>query len=294
MVVNTSRRSHQRSGFTLVELLVVIGIIAVLISLLLPALGRARASAQSVACQSNLRQIGLAMTMYAQANRDYLPPSYFIDPVDPARSTLWHLVIRSFLSGRGDGSFNTQAETGLDFRCPSARIETAAGSFASHYSVNPRFMPIHQPGGFGFGTDRISGNTGDWPTFRLSKIRPSTQKVLVADGAQIPPDDAFRPGEAEASFFGVSTDWAGNMIWVPWAQLVLSDEWMRGSPIRWRGTDGVNRNVDGELGRGQIRFRHGKDNLANALFADGHVDAFRTNPSGQTDLRIENIAFDPR
>lgn len=54
----------RRSGFTLVELLTVIGIIGVLVGLLLPAIQRARESSRSTQCKSNLRQIGLAMTQY--------------------------------------------------------------------------------------------------------------------------------------------------------------------------------------------------------------------------------------
>ena len=68
--------TDKRRGFTLIELLVVISIIALLVGILLPALGAARRSAQNMQCLSNLRQIGLGVWAYSHDHQDLFPPSY--------------------------------------------------------------------------------------------------------------------------------------------------------------------------------------------------------------------------
>ena len=70
----SGRNCRRRSAFSLVELLVVIGIIAILIALLLPSLQAARKQAKSVQCKSNLKQMGDQLQIYANVNRGWLYP----------------------------------------------------------------------------------------------------------------------------------------------------------------------------------------------------------------------------
>lgn len=82
---------RQGGGFTLVELLVVIGLIAVLIALLMPALTKARRQAEKVTCQSNLRQVGQALLMYAQNWKGWMYPPGLHSGKAPANC--WPVVV---------------------------------------------------------------------------------------------------------------------------------------------------------------------------------------------------------
>jgi len=106
-------RPAARRGFTLVELLVVIGIIALLISILLPALNKAREQARSVACESNEHQILLAWTMYVNAHKGRTP---YWPPVERG----WSAALKGY-----DGSYGFYMETGG----VAGRIRYDVGSF---------------------------------------------------------------------------------------------------------------------------------------------------------------------
>ncbi len=96
----------KRNSFTLVELLITIGIIALLAGLLIPAAGRARETARRAGCLSNLKQIGAGLEMYGQANRFCLPTCG--GSQDPAAGPTIREVLLPNLSGSEDV-----------FRCPS-------------------------------------------------------------------------------------------------------------------------------------------------------------------------------
>jgi prepilin-type processing-associated H-X9-DG protein len=90
-IVVTRRKS---AAFSLLELLVVIGIIAIVVALLLPAIGRARAHAVAVKCQSNMRQIGIAMLIYANDNRGQLFPTDAGGPLNyPPIDRQWFIYV---------------------------------------------------------------------------------------------------------------------------------------------------------------------------------------------------------
>lgn len=119
----------QRVGFTLVELLVVISIVAVLIALLLPALGQARQSARTLVCQNQLRQLGVGMHTYSVDNENSIPKS-ILGPSSSvwtsAGTYSWDLQLRDYLaSPRFDNRyapFFTRVRSRvneLKFYCPS-------------------------------------------------------------------------------------------------------------------------------------------------------------------------------
>ena len=128
------------SAFTLVELLFVIGIIAYLIALLMPTLRTAKMAAQQTRCASNLRQIGFAIVMYADANRAWIPRDATNDRSDRAP---WPLLLAPYLGSRKDWQASELSRFEL-LQCPShplTDIPTGYVINAFAFETAPQWAP---------------------------------------------------------------------------------------------------------------------------------------------------------
>jgi prepilin-type N-terminal cleavage/methylation domain-containing protein/prepilin-type processing-associated H-X9-DG protein len=162
---------RRKSGFTLVELLVVIGIIALLISILMPALSAARSQATRLKCSANLRTIGQTMHQYANDNKGYIPRDYS-HGVDG--HIFWAEALGKYLLKRfPDVPFH---QAGRD-----------ATLGPSYMKINvykcPDFPNERQPISYVVnGWDKTSANGQTEPAFKVTKFRRSAEVVFATEG----------------------------------------------------------------------------------------------------------------
>lgn len=176
--------SHRRSAagacFTLIELLVVIAIIAILAAMLMPALQQARERGRAASCTSNLKQIGQALLMYGEDNKDYGCYGY---------NTVWYTTFAShlypYLGAMPDMSkYNT---SNRPFRtpiydCPSGKNATLHMKFYTTYGFNDvgKVDGVNEYRLFGYRSSSV-----DYKPTKRSRIKKPAQLFAIGDGGRL-------------------------------------------------------------------------------------------------------------
>jgi prepilin-type N-terminal cleavage/methylation domain-containing protein/prepilin-type processing-associated H-X9-DG protein len=293
-----SRKHH--SGFTLVELLVVIGIIAVLIGILLPALNKARQAARTTVCLSNLRQCGTAWVMYLSESKGHLPHNFWHqDP--PAgysaaqrASIIWHGFWAGVLGDKGVQGSKLLCPEAMDpvpwdmsgggaggikgggtcFNAWSGQWQTSKPVGIMLDNKTPNFTNDASKGGYRIGSYGFNGNL----FFSAGKDRRYDDTM----GGPEDRDNGMRP--ADPGTTGSSAAWWGGNIaqvkpsaevpfvydctWIENAGMINGDPQNPPPPPATLG--GGSPTASGNNGHWRICIaRHGR--AINVAFADGHA-----------------------
>ena len=261
----------QRQAFTLIELLVVISIIALLIGILLPALSAARQTANAATCLSRLRNIGQGLYIYANENKQSLPPG-------TSNNTNWALLLYNTMGASGSSFADQSRDDFLNeaFRDVDTLPTESTVGHRIHYSAHPRLMPdttTNDSYGVFAGKPRRPVN--------LDSIKNGSELIAVFDGVQI--------AASENGVLSVGSGLDSDRIFYD-TYLVAG---VSGSPsdrARAGGNaDAATTSLTSPSTAGEIRFRHQSDSQGNMLFVDGHAGGLKYNGNNDTELYRKNV-----
>ena len=190
------KRSTSRRGFTLVELLVVIGIIALLIAILMPALNGAREHARRIKCMSNMRQLTAAWIMYANANKGHFCSSEWQDVKPGQGAPYGGYTLGGVPTNQIPGGFWTwiaDTPNGQDFT--RGMLWPFLKDTQVYYCPNDAWMPETNYTINGY----LAGRVGNPTLFRMNQIRhsESTFVFIEAGAGQVPGDEDNNPNDAD-------------------------------------------------------------------------------------------------
>jgi prepilin-type N-terminal cleavage/methylation domain-containing protein len=221
-------------GFTLVELLVVIGIIALLISILLPSLSNARRAANGVKCLSNLRQIGVAVQMYAADYKGAIPVVRS-DQGSPLKSVWWmdmlapyatRLSSATYTGTANQASDNQEFQNSVMFGCTeydprtdvSASLTNAYPGYA--FAIHVWFKAGQNNAITAANKKLTNANYGTYPGqfYKLSSITSPTERMMIADSNLWMIDARQLTSGGAAALPGQPVDWkakSATMVGTP-------------------------------------------------------------------------------
>lgn len=180
----------RRAAFTLMELLVVISIIAVLASMLMPAIAMVRNGAKDATCRAHLRQVHLGALSYAADQDGMAVPAYL------PGNQFWHTFIAAYVDAVKAGATNSsmgniRQTSSVIWGCPNRRLAGSMGSvWAPGYGINMWLMkPVRDPAtnwDYGNGLESGSANTNGWwgiyRDFPLASLTQPSQRTWWGEG----------------------------------------------------------------------------------------------------------------